>query len=346
MRACGERNEEVINVLSNAGADCNLTNVNGETCIHYAVIGGCSKETLLAIINHGADVNATNKDNVTALITACKKKHIDAINVLLNAGADPNIFGVDDAPCIHYMVLGACNTEALLAVISHGADANATNNFGVTALMEASWKGNVEAINVLLDAGANPSTADKGLTWLHHAVLGRCIRETMQAIVDLGADVNATNNDGITALMTACRKGTADAINVLLSAGADLNITDCLGSTCIHYSADSDRNNGTLQVIIDHGADVNATNNYSVTALMIACWKGNVGAINVLLAAGADLNITDSDDGICIHHATDEDSNNQTLHSIIDHRADANATDNDTNSVTTLFGCRTSCTIA
>ena len=44
-----------------------------------------------SVINHGADVNATNKDNKTALMTACYEGNIDAINVLLNAGADPNI---------------------------------------------------------------------------------------------------------------------------------------------------------------------------------------------------------------------------------------------------------------
>ena len=46
---------------------------------------------LQVIIDHGADLNATNKTNETVLTLACINKDVGAINVLLNASADPNI---------------------------------------------------------------------------------------------------------------------------------------------------------------------------------------------------------------------------------------------------------------
>ena len=62
MRACYWGNIDAINELLNAGTDPNTSNNDGDTWIHAATDGDCSKETLQTIINHGADVNATNKD--------------------------------------------------------------------------------------------------------------------------------------------------------------------------------------------------------------------------------------------------------------------------------------------
>ena len=103
MIACAKGNVEAINVLVNAGADSTITDIEGVSWIHFAVFGDCSKEALQAIIDHGADVNATDKNNVTALMTACQRGHVEAINILLKVGADPgsesDILG---ATCICY----------------------------------------------------------------------------------------------------------------------------------------------------------------------------------------------------------------------------------------------------
>ena len=74
--------------------------------------------------------------------------------------------------------------------------------------MRSCEKGNVDAIKTLLKAGANHSIVDdEGETWLHDAIRGNCCKEVVQLIVDQGADVNATNNENVTALMRACEHG-------------------------------------------------------------------------------------------------------------------------------------------
>ena len=159
MIACGKGNKDVINVLLNAGADPNITDGVGATCIHHAVHGGCGKDVLETIMNHDADVNVTNKNNRTALMVACDKGNTDAINVLLNAGAYPTIANVYCNTCLHY-ACGDCCAEVLKTIFSHNADVNAGNKRNVTTSMTACKKGNIDAMNALLNAGADPNTAD------------------------------------------------------------------------------------------------------------------------------------------------------------------------------------------
>ena len=327
MLACWKRNEDAIHVLLNAGADLNIADASGDTCLHYAARNDCCTDVLQAIISHGGDVNATSKENVTPLIRACVKGNDDAIHVLLNAGADLNIADVDGYTCLHYAARNGCCTEVLQAIISHGGDVNATSKENVTPLFRACVKGNKDTINVFLNAGADLNIADvDGYSCLHYAAGTDCCTEALQAIISHGGDVNATSKENVTPLMLACVKGNKDAINVLLNAGADPNIADVDGDTCLHDAAGTDCCTAVLPSIISHGGDVNATNKKNRTPLMLACWKRNEDAIHVLLNAGADLNIADASGDTCLHYAARNDCCTDVLQAIISHGGDVNAT--------------------
>ena len=141
----------------------------------------------------------------------------------------------------------------------------------VTALILPRRKANNSAINVLLNAGAGPSITDAdGYACRHAAAWNDCCTEVFQGIISHGGDVNATNKNNTTALMIACEIGNKDAINVLLNAGADLNIADAGSDTCVHDTALNDCCTEVLHAIIDHGADVNATNKTNVIPLLVS----------------------------------------------------------------------------
>ena len=342
--ACQKLNAEAINVLLNARADPTISDYEDYTCLHH---GGCSKENLQAMIHHGADVNATNKNNITPLMHACENGDIDAINILLNAGADPNIADVHGYTALHDAVEGFCSTESLRAIIDHGADVNARNNNSVTAIMIACYKGNTDAISVLLKAGADLNMTDgNGASCIHHVVGEGFTKAMLETVINHGADVNLTNNNNATALMIACLNSNVDAINVLLNAGADSNIADADGDSCLHNAVGKsciadpaiaayegythlhhgDCSKENLQAIIDHGVDINASNKMNVTALMVACQRGNTDVINILLNAGADPNIADEKGAACIHHAVGGGCRKEVLLRLISRGADVNAT--------------------
>ena len=325
--ACQKCNEDAISALLTARADTTIADTAGDTCLHAAVSENCTKEVIKKIINHGADVNAANKKNMTPLMNACQKGNIDGINVLLNAGADPGITDVDGHTWLHYAASGNCSSEFLQTIIKHGADVNAANKKNMTPLMNACQKGNIDGINVLLNAGADPGITDvDGYTWLHYASFGNCSSEFLQTIIKHGADVNATSKHNKTALMIAYHNGNIDNIIVLLNAGANTDLCDDDGDTLLHYAASGDCSKEILQIVIDHGSDVNATNKKNETTLMKACKKGNIDAMSVLLNAGADPHIADDYGCTLLHHAVTNACSKEVLATIIDQGVDVNAT--------------------
>ena len=339
MLACVDMNADAINELLKAGADPNIADDKGATCIHHAVFDGCSKDVLEIIVNHGGDVNVTNKNNRTTLILACKKGNNDAINVLFNAGADPNIIDANGATCIHYAVVEGCSKDVLEIIVNHGADVNATDKNHVTALMLACVKGNKDVINVLLNAGADPNIADgKGATCIYHAVGEGCSKDVLETIVNHGADVNAKNKFNRTALLIACVKGNKDAINILLNAGADPNVTDYMGAACIHHVVGEGCSNDVLETVVNHGTDIDAINKTNATALMLACEKGKKDAIDVLLNAGANPNFADADGDTCLHYIARNDCCTEVVQAVISHGADVNVM-NENNVTALMIAC-------
>ena len=246
---------------------------------------------------------------------------------LLNAGADCSTVNSSGETCLHYAVLGKCTEEIFHAIIDQGVDVNGANGDKQTPLMTACQVGNVDAINILLKAGADTSSASDihGATCIHHAVDGDCSKTTLQAIINHGADVNATNRNNVTALMLACEKRNAETINGLLNARADCSIVDAIGEACLHYAVRNSCKGNVLHTVISYGADVNARNKRNVTALLIACEKGNVEAINVLLNAGADPNIVDINCDTCLHSAVRGHCSKEVLQELIDLGVDVNA---------------------
>ena len=83
IRACRTGQSESVMFLLAAGADVNNVKPDGNTCLHVAVHGNCSKETLQNIIEHGLNVNTANKRGETALILACESAQAEFIEILL-----------------------------------------------------------------------------------------------------------------------------------------------------------------------------------------------------------------------------------------------------------------------
>ena len=115
----------------------------------------------------------------------------------------------------------------------------------------------------------------------------------VRAALEQGADVNAAQGDGMTALHWAALRDDAEVVRMLLAAGADVNATTRLnGHTPLLLAAEEGRA-VVLTPLLQAGADVNDRTTNGTSALMFAAGSGNLEAVNILLTHGAEVNASE-----------------------------------------------------
>ena len=177
-----------------------------------------------------------------------------------------------------------CKAWILLAVALCGIGAAHD-----TSLMDAVRQRNVKAVTALLENGAdvNATTAD-GTTALDIAALVDDVN-IASVLIEKGAKVRSVNRYGVGALWLAAQNGDAALMTRLLEAGADPNAALPEGETVL-MTASRTGTAAAVAALIAAGADVNAHEGWKgQTALMWAAASDNTAAIAVLLGAGADL---------------------------------------------------------
>ncbi|MDE0358372.1 MAG: ankyrin repeat domain-containing protein [Gammaproteobacteria bacterium] len=181
------------------------------------------------------------------------------------------------------------NALAALAVSMLLTSADAPDS----PLADAAMKGDAAAVRTLLASGADVNAArGDGMTALHWAAeTGNA--EIAQILVSAGAILEVTTRLGAyTPLHVAGRKGAAGVIRVLLDAGADPGIVAATGSTPLHLVAGAGSAAGAKH-LVDAGAEVNArAGDAQQTPLMFAAAADRADVVSFLLARDADPNIT------------------------------------------------------
>jgi ankyrin repeat protein len=186
------------------------------------------------------------------------------------------------------------NDLASLRALLKTSDVNAIKDQREsTPLMFAAAYGSIDAMKLLLDAGAGVNAknafAVTPLLW--------CAGDfaKVSLLVDKGADVNARSKQSMTPLLVAASNGASDVVKLLLEKGANpqargfLNTTPLLVATG-GFAGSTGNDTATISLLLQKGADVNAKDLTGTTALMNASAYGNVAVMKMLLAKGADVN--------------------------------------------------------
>ena len=182
---------------------------------------------------------------------AAWKINLVCLTLLISAAVPP------DSPVADAAMRG--DAEEVYELLRAGADVNAAQGDGMTALHWAAENGRIELAEVLVFAGANPEAA--------------------------------TRLGGFTPLMVASRAGHAGIVRLLADAGANLEATTETGETALHYAAWSG-NPEIAVALAEKGAEVNAQESANgQTPLMFAAAYGRTEVVRTLLEAGADPSI-------------------------------------------------------
>ena len=180
----------------------------------------------------------------------------------------------------------------LLAVVAMTAMVGAAPTTSPVA--DAAMKGDYAAIRALLQQGADVNAAQgDGMSALHWAA-DRGDAELTAMLVYAGANPGAVTRIGqYTPLHLASRAGSADAVRALLKAGAQVDAkTSTSGATPLHMAASAGVP-AVVTALLDAVAEINARETeWGQTPLIFAASLNRVEAVKVLLARGADANVT------------------------------------------------------
>ena len=183
------------------------------------------------------------------------------------------------------------DVAAVRRLIGSGADVNAAQVDGTTALHWAAYHDDAEAAALLVRAGAKASTPNRyGMTPLAQACTNGSAA-IVKLLLEAGAEANGELKGGETMLMLAARSGNIDAVKALLARGAKPDARERLGQTALMWAA-AEGHTAVVKTLLEAGANLHAAAESGHEAFFYAVRGGHLDTVRALLAAGADVNAT------------------------------------------------------
>ena len=317
-------NEEMVTLLLRSGAMVNSEDEKGMRPLHLAARKGYLEIVRLLLMS-GAEVHSQACDCLTPLDYAVTSGHLEVARMLLNNGARVEHRGMDKWTVLHRAARGGHeNLVALL--LERGADVLAEDHKGEIPLHAAARSGSIRAVELLLNdksglkkeqlskkerKGSTPrdvafftshfdihkilrkaevqnqehplTTGDK----MASAIESGKMEKLRRLLAERSCEIDALIDGRQPALHLAMQEEQPDIVNVLLNHGADINSTGYHNWTPLHIAA-SIGHLALTQLCLARGANVAALTDTAQTPLHKACSSKNVLVVKALLAAGAD----------------------------------------------------------
>tara|TARA_B100001123_G_scaffold352041_4_gene403341 strand:- start:9359 stop:10933 length:1575 start_codon:yes stop_codon:yes gene_type:complete len=263
---------------------------NQFTALLFAVRNG-NMNSVKYLLQAGADVNTASADGMSPLVLATVRGWPSVAHMLLEHGANPNAAS-SGYTALHWAA-GSWETELTTASITPAGTNEWTRVAGLT-------DGKLDLVRALLAHGADPNARiqqtpsrvgssknpplaelEGASPFLLAALAGES--EVMRLLAEHGADLGLMTTSNGTPLMAAAGLGRvmgevsvpdshvleATKVLVELEALGDVDAVDSLGNTALHYAAYFKRT-GIVQLLAEHGANLNLPNKYGETPLWLS----------------------------------------------------------------------------
>lgn len=236
--------------------------------------------------------------------------------------AQENALGVTPLHC----AIHQGQEEMVAFLLDNGANGNATNAEGQTAMHIASQMGHRKCMKLLFSERVDLHIVDNnGAPCLHAAVGTATDESTVPLLVKQKVELDFQNpKTGDTALHLAVQFRRPRIILFLLEKGASIDIANDQGLTPLQLAANTD-NCEAISLLLQHCAQVEARSLAGPTALQYAAWKGYWIAFDLLLIGGADINVWNKQGETLLHEQARYSTNTSLVAKLLDQGANIEA---------------------
>lgn len=281
-------NIQLLDALIAKGVHYKELNKENGNAIHFACQGSRSVSNGVPVFEYlvgkGIDPTATTTEGVNALhILASRCKDPEVINYFLKLNANPNATTVEGNTPLMIAAAAQRSIDIIKQFVAVTDDINKANNEGTTALALAVQSNSDEAVQILLESGANgrqfKDKAGNGLTYylIQSYRPGKLDEfnaklETLKQfdVVLDNAALDTIQGNGNTALHLAVAKNDLDLVKRIYNFGWDINLKNGDGLTALHIAAMKAQDDQILQFLISKGADRSIKTDFEESAYDLA----------------------------------------------------------------------------
>lgn len=289
---------EIVMLLFNAGANINAVaskRYNNLTPLQFAAEKGFA-EIVKFLLQNGAMIDASDAMGRTSLVWATIRNHQEVVEILIKGGAKLDICYPKTLQSPLHFASGNGYTEIVNSLIRNGANINARDVTGRTPLFWATSRNKLNVVQVLIKEGADMNIcAGSDMQSPIYLAVAKGFEDVANTLITNGADVNLRFGPyGLTPLFRALWNDNTCMVLNLLKHGAKM-IKTSTNQTPLHIAA-SKCAKEICQMLLDHGADVNAIDNKNAAPLHYALRLNKTeedqeAFIDILISNGANVNM-------------------------------------------------------
>ncbi|WP_264683264.1 MULTISPECIES: ankyrin repeat domain-containing protein [unclassified Wolbachia] len=342
-----KRSNIVEYLVDQEGVDLECKNLSGNTPLHVAT-KTCNLDLVSFLVKRGANLMAKNEAGNTPLHIAAKKQELNIALFLIEKGADliakneagntPLHIAVSTRNTLYHVSTTEKDRDIAAVLIHKSSEINLQNEEGNTPLHIAAMRGDLEtilrfmerditSIKIFNKRGETPFDLIKG-DELNEFVNGKhsLFRnvDVFANFVQTGRSATLKNyllnedveelksylksekfhtteaavldKDGLTPLHVLIRDDreiSQDMLNLLIEHGADVNVTDSKGQTLLHFAIKNGSSKALIKFLLESEARLDLANDEGYYPVHIAVNNGSIDILELLIKYGADVNAVD-----------------------------------------------------